>query len=57
LANSYKRVEDEQRSLVIEPEVLAIIGRESKTKGTDALNSKQINNVIRAARQNKTKRR
>jgi prevent-host-death family protein len=40
-----------------EPEVLAIIGRESKAKGADTLNSKQINNVIRAARQNKTKRR
>jgi len=40
-----------------EPEVLAIIGEESEAKETDALNSQQIDNIIRAARHNKTKRR
>jgi prevent-host-death family protein len=40
-----------------EPEVLTIIGEESKAKGTDALNSQQIDNIIRAARHKKTKRR
>jgi prevent-host-death family protein len=40
-----------------EPEVLTIIGEESKAKGTDTLNSQQIDNIIRAARRNKTKRK
>jgi prevent-host-death family protein len=40
-----------------EHEVLTIIGEESKAKGTDALNSQQIDNIIRAARHKKTKRR
>jgi prevent-host-death family protein len=40
-----------------EPEVLTIIGEESKAQGTDALNSQQIDNIIRAARHKKTKRR
>ena len=39
-----------------EPEVLTIIGKESRAKGTDALNSQQIENIIRAARR-KTKRK
>ena len=33
-----------------EPEVLRVIGEESKRKGTDVLTSKQIDQVIRAAR-------
>jgi prevent-host-death family protein len=45
------------RLAVPEPEVLTIIGEESKAKGTDALNSQQIDNIIRAARHKKTKRR
>ena len=40
-----------------EPEVLTIIGEESKAKGTDTLNSQQIDNIIRAARHKKMKRR
>lgn len=39
-----------------EPEVLRLIGEESKRKGTDALTSRQIDRVIRAARGRKTKR-
>jgi prevent-host-death family protein len=40
-----------------EPEVLTILGEESRAKGTDALNAQQIDDIIRAARQRKTKRR
>jgi prevent-host-death family protein len=50
-------IRDYVRLATPEPEVLAIIGEESKAKGTDALNSQQIDNIIRAARHNKTKRR
>jgi prevent-host-death family protein len=39
-----------------EPEVLKIIGKESRRKGTDRLSSRQIDNVIRAARAEKRKR-
>ena len=39
-----------------EPEVLRIIGEESKAKGTDTLSPQQIDRVIRAARVRKTKR-
>jgi prevent-host-death family protein len=39
-----------------EPEVLKIIGEESKAKGTDNLSSKQIDRIIRATRAKKTKR-
>lgn len=40
-----------------EPEVLTIIGEESKMKGTDTLSSQQIDNIIKAALHKKTKRR
>jgi prevent-host-death family protein len=50
-------IRDYVRLATQEPEVLAIIGEESKAKGTDALNSQQIDNIIRAGRHNKTKRR
>jgi prevent-host-death family protein len=50
-------IRDYVRLAAPEPEVLTIIGEESKAKGTDALNSQQIDNIIRAARRNKTKRR
>ena len=50
-------IRDYVRLAAPEPEVLTIIGEESKAKGTDVLNSHQIDNIIRAARQNKTKRR
>src|SRR5262249_35568849 len=39
-----------------EPEVLRVIGEESKTKGTDKVTSRQIEQAIRAARGRKTKR-
>ena len=50
-------IRDYVRLAAPEPEVLTIIGEESKAKGTDTLNSQQIDNIIRAARHKKTKRR
>ncbi len=38
-----------------EPEILRAIGEESKRKGTDALSSRQIDQVIKAARAKKSK--
>jgi prevent-host-death family protein len=49
-------IRDYVRLATPEPEVLAIIGKESKAKGTDTLSSQQIDNIIKAARRNKTKR-
>jgi prevent-host-death family protein len=37
-----------------EPEVLRVIGEESRHKGTDTLSSRQIDQVIKAARAQKT---
>ena len=73
-----RRVEDEQRSLVIEkrgtptavllsirnyvrlaapePEVLRVIGEESKRKGTNNLSSRRIDQIIKNARAEKRKR-
>lgn len=39
-----------------EPEVLTLIGQESKRKGTDKLTSRQIDHVIQATRAQKSKR-
>ena len=39
-----------------EPEVLRLIGEESKRKGTDKLTSRQIDQVIKATRAQKSKR-
>ena len=50
-------IRDYVRLAAPEPDVLTIIGGESKVKGTDALNSQQIDNIIKTARQTKTKRR
>ena len=72
-----RRVEDEQRSLVIEkrgtptavllsirdyvrlaapePEVLRVIGEESKRKGTNKLSSRRIDQIIETARAEKRK--
>jgi prevent-host-death family protein len=72
-----RRVEDEQRSLVIEkrgtpkavllsirdyvklatpePEVLKVIGDESKRNGTDKLTSRQIDQIIKDTRAQKSK--
>ena len=50
-------IRDYVRLAAPEPEVLTIIGEESKAKGVDALTSRQIERVIRATRDKKTKRR
>lgn len=73
-----QRIEDEQRSLVIEkrgtpkavllsirdyvrlaspePEVLRVLGEESRRRGTDRVTSRQIDQVIRAARAQRARR-
>jgi len=50
-------IRDYVRLATPEPEILTIIGEESKAKGTDALNSQQIDNIIKTTRHAKTKRR
>ena len=50
-------IRDYVRLAAPEPEVLTIIGEESKAKGTDTLSSQQIDNIIKAALLKKTKRR
>jgi prevent-host-death family protein len=40
-----------------EPDVLRMIGEESKAKGTDKLTSNQIDRIIQATRARKSKRR
>jgi prevent-host-death family protein len=49
-------IRDYVRLAAPEPEVLRIIGEESKARGTDNLSSQQIDRVIRATRVKKTKR-
>jgi len=46
-------IRDYVRLAVPEPEVLRIIGEESKQKGSNRLSSKQIDRVIAAARGSK----
>lgn len=48
-------IRDYVRLAVPEPEVLRIIGRESKQKGTNRVGGKQIDRIIKVAR--KAKRR
>jgi prevent-host-death family protein len=48
-------IRDYVRLAVPEPEVLRILGKESKQKGTDKLSSQQIDRVIRAARRAKSR--
>jgi prevent-host-death family protein len=50
-------IRDYVRLAAPEPEVLTIIGEESKAKGANNLNSQQIDRVIRAVRDKKAKRR
>lgn len=50
-------IRDYVRLAAPKPEVLTIIGEESKAKGTGALTSREIESIIRAARNKKTKRR
>jgi prevent-host-death family protein len=40
-----------------EPEILKIIGAESRRKGTDKLSSRQIDQIIRATRRARSRRR
>ena len=49
-------VRDYVRLAAPEPEVLRVIGEESKRKGTDKLTSRQIEQVIKAARVARSKR-
>src|SRR5437879_7729018 len=49
-------IRDYVRLAAPEPEVLKIIGEESRRKGTDKLTSRQIDHVIQAARAQKAKR-
>jgi len=46
-------IRDYVRLSLPEPEVLRLIGAESKKKGTSGLSAKQIDQVIRAARKSK----
>jgi len=50
-------IRDYVRLAAPEPDVLRVIGEESKAKGTDRLSSQEIDRVIRAVRAKKTKRR
>src|SRR5215469_11753680 len=50
-------IRDYVRLATPEPEVLRVIGEESKTKGTDKLTSQQIDKIIRETRAKQTKRR
>ncbi|HTT77091.1 MAG TPA: type II toxin-antitoxin system Phd/YefM family antitoxin [Candidatus Binataceae bacterium] len=49
-------VRDYVRLAAPEPEVLRVIGEESRRKGTDKLSSRQIDQVIQATRASKRKR-
>jgi prevent-host-death family protein len=48
-------IRDYVRLAVPEPEVLRILGKESKQKGTDKLTPQQIDRVIKAARRTKSR--
>lgn len=49
-------IKDYARLAAPEPEVLRIIGEESRRNGTDKLTSRQIDRIIKAARRSRTKR-
>ncbi|MGA2715895.1 MAG: type II toxin-antitoxin system Phd/YefM family antitoxin [Bryobacteraceae bacterium] len=49
-------IRDYVRLAAPEPEVLRVIGEESRRKGTDTLSSRQIDQVIKATRAQKPKR-
>lgn len=46
-------IRDYVRLALPEPEILRIIGKESKQKGTNKLGTTRINQIIRAARKSK----
>lgn len=50
-------IRDYVRLAAPEPEVLRVIGEESKANRTNSLSSKQIDRIIRATRSRKMKRR
>ena len=50
-------IHDYVRLAAPEPEVLRVIGEESRQKGTDTLSSREIDQVIKATRARKPKRR
>jgi prevent-host-death family protein len=50
-------IRDYVRLAAPEAEVLRLIGEESRRKGTNALSSQQIDQVIKATRRHKSKRR
>ena len=49
-------IRDYVRLATPEPEVLKLLGEESKRKGADKLSSRQIDQVVKAARAQKRKR-
>ena len=49
-------IRDYVRLAAPEPEVLRIVGEESRCKGTDSLTSRQIDRVIKASRTQRAKR-
>ena len=49
-------IRDYVRLAAPEPDVLRVIGEDSKRKGTDTLTSRQIDQVIKATRAQKPKR-
>lgn len=49
-------IRDYVRLAAPEPEVLKVIGEESKRKGTDTLTSRQIDRIVKVARSKRTKR-
>ena len=49
-------IRDYVRLATPEPEVLRVIGEESRRKGTDQLSARQIDQVIKAERSQKSKR-
>lgn len=49
-------IRDYVRLAAPEPDVLRIVGEESKAKGTDNLSSQQIDRIVRASRAKKKKR-
>ena len=49
-------IRDYVRLAAPEPEVLRVIGEDSKRKGTDSLTSKQIDQIIKTTREKKSKR-
>jgi prevent-host-death family protein len=49
-------IRDYVRLATPEPEVLRVIGEESRRKGTDKLSSRQIDRIIKAARTHNPKR-